>query len=125
MLKRVYLAAGRPAAAEHVIPALIKSKSGLVSMAQIQHRADKAWTEAKLERITFQECRHTGATWLDAAGVSPRIASVWMGHAVPAHQPGAATITLARYTHALTEDVIAAGDRLTAYLQGSVRRATV
>ena len=44
-------------------------------------------------------------TWLDAAGVPPKVASVLMGHATPARQPGAAPITLARYTHALPEDI--------------------
>ena len=35
--------------------------------------------------------------------MSPKVASVLMGHATPALQAGAAHITLARYTHALAE----------------------
>jgi integrase len=66
--------------------------------------------------ITLRESRHSGATWLDAAGVPPKIASVLMGHATPARQPGAAPITLARYTHALPEDIEGARERLAAYL---------
>jgi len=48
------------------------------------------WKKAGLVPITLQESRHTAATWLDAAGVPPKIASVLMGHATPARQAGAA-----------------------------------
>ena len=57
-----------------------------------------------------------GSNWLDAAGVPPKIASELMGHATPERQPGAAEITLARYTHALPEDVEEARAKLSAYL---------
>jgi len=39
-----------------------------------------------------------------------------MGHATPQRQPGAAHITLARYTHTLPEDVEDARTKLSAYL---------
>ena len=39
-----------------------------------------------------------------------------MGHATPDRQPGAAQITLARYTHALPEDIERARAKLAAYL---------
>lgn len=39
-----------------------------------------------------------------------------MGHSVPERQPGAAAITLARYTHALPKDVERARHQLNAYL---------
>jgi hypothetical protein len=39
-----------------------------------------------------------------------------MGHATPTRQPGAAQITLARYTDALPEDIEDARKRLAAYL---------
>ena len=58
--------------------------------------ARNVWKKAGLTPISLQESRHTAATWLDAAGVPPKIASVLMGHATPARQPGAAQITLAR-----------------------------
>ena len=38
---------------------------------------------------------------VDAAGVSPKVSSVLIGHVTPERQPGVAAITLARYTHAL------------------------
>ncbi len=121
LLQRVWLAQGRPTDG-NVFPPLIKRKTGLISIAQVQDRADRRWGRARLQRITIQECRHTCATWLDAAGVSPRIASQWMGHAVPKHQPGAATITLARYTHTLPDDVLRARTQLASYLQEDENR---
>ena len=84
--------------------------------AGLRRAQEKIWTEAKLRPITLQEARHTAATWLDAAGVAPKIASVLMGHATPERQPGAAQITLARYTHALPEDIERARAKLAAYL---------
>ena len=48
-----------------------------------------------LEPIGLHESRHTAATWLDHAGVSPKVASTLMGHKTPEYQPGAASITLA------------------------------
>ena len=48
--------------------------------------------------------------------IPSKIASVLMGHATPERQPGAAQITLARYTHALPEDIERARAKLAAYL---------
>jgi integrase len=124
LLRRVWMSQGRPTSG-YVAPAKVRSRTGLVSMAQIQHRADRAWAAAHLQRITLQECRHTCATWLDAAGVSPRIASQWMGHTVPRHQPGAAVITLARYTHTLADDVLNAREQLTTYLSNAEQRKAI
>jgi hypothetical protein len=82
-------------------------------------RARARWAQAGLRPITLQECRHTAATWLDAAGVSPKVSSVLMGHAAPQRQAGAAQITLERYTHALPEDIEGARRQLAEYLAGS------
>lgn len=35
----------------------------------VQARADKAWAEHGLERITLHECRHTYSSFLAAAGI--------------------------------------------------------
>jgi integrase len=59
---------------------------------QLTTRADAAWTEAKLRRITLHECRHTFASYLIAAGVNAKAVSVYMGHASVA-------FTLDRYGH--------------------------
>jgi integrase len=93
-----------------------------MSSGGLAKRARRRWERAQLEPITLQEARHTGSTWLDAAGVSPKIASVLMGHATPDRQAGAAAITLARYTHALPDDILRARDQLAAYLDASKRR---
>jgi hypothetical protein len=39
-----------------------------------------------------------------------------MGHAIPEYEAGASQITLARYTHALPQDIERARAKLTAYL---------
>lgn len=118
MLKRTYLEQGRPDVKQKVCPPRgnNNNRSGLLNTPGLGVRAREVWKEAGLTPITLQESRHTAATWLAAAGVPPKIASVLMGHATPARQPGAAQITLARYTHALPEDVEEARKRLAAYL---------
>jgi hypothetical protein len=45
-----------------------------------------------------------------------------MGHATPQRQPGAAQITLERYTHALPEDIERARQQLADYLAASQPR---
>jgi hypothetical protein len=45
------------------------------------------------------------------------MASVLMGHATPDHQPGAASITLARYTHTLPDALETAREQLNAWLE--------
>lgn len=59
---------------------------------RLRDRADAAWTDAKLRRITLHECRHTFASYLIAAGVNAKAVSVYMGHASVA-------FTLDRYGH--------------------------
>jgi integrase len=98
-------------------------KSGLLSTNGLARRARKRWQAAGLEPITLQECRHTAATWLDAAGVSPRIASCLMGHTTPRRQEGAATITLARYTHALPHDIERARNQLVSCAVDSLKKS--
>ena len=47
----------------------------------LQRRADKAWVEADLERITPHACRHSFASLMIAAGVNAKALSTFMGHA--------------------------------------------
>ena len=56
------------------------------------------------------------ATWLDHAGVSPKVASQLMGHKTPEYQPGAASITLRRYTHTLPGELERSCDQLDRFL---------
>ena len=45
----------------------------------LQDRADAAWAEAGLDRITPRECRHTFASLMIAAGVNAKALSTHMG----------------------------------------------
>lgn len=91
-------AARKPGASWRVVPLV-------TPLASLLHQA-----------ILFHEARHTAATWLDHAGVSPKVASEWMGHKAPAYQPGAATTTLRRYTHVLPGELELARNRLDQFL---------
>jgi integrase len=101
LLKRAWIGQGRPPSDYLVCPPRRDGSTGLLHTEGLRARATRAWQAKKLQPIGLHECRHTAATWLDAAGVSPKVASVLMGHATPDHQPGAAQITLARYTHVM------------------------
>lgn len=114
LLRRELLRRGRPDPRVLLCPGPKPGgrNSGMLSFEGLQKRADDTWEPkdkegkpipgAKVgERITAHECRHTCASWLDAAGVRPVVVSQLMGHSAPAHQTGAARITQERYTHAL------------------------
>jgi integrase len=101
--------------------------SGLLSFEALQTRADAIWEpkndrdepipDEKLgERITPHECRHTCATWLDAAGVRPVVKAAIMGHSP------AGGITETRYTHVTTEDIRYAGTLLNTYIAAQTER---
>jgi integrase len=104
----------------------------MLSFEGLQKRADDTW-EPKDEhgkslgvkvadRISAQDCRHTAATWLDAAGVRPVVVSRIMGHSVPRRQAGAAQITQERYTHVLPGDLELAREQLDAFLMTKVQQ---
>jgi integrase len=100
ILRREWMAQGRPKKGK-VCPPRKNSRSGLISLDHVQERVHKRWRELELQPIGLHEARHTAATWLDHAGVSPKVASQIMGHKTSEYQPGAARITLERYTHVL------------------------
>ena len=52
------------------------------------------------------------------------LAAELMGHRTPAYQPGAAAITLARYTHTLPAELERAGDVLDAFIAERAREDT-
>jgi integrase len=116
ILKRAYLEQGKPAQDQLVCPPRKHNRRGVMSTGGLAQRAGRLWKDAALTPIGLHECRHTAATWLDAAGVSPKVASVLMGHATPDQQPGAAPITLARYTHTLPDAMERAREQLDAFL---------
>jgi integrase len=79
-------------------------------------RADKAWREAKLDRITLHECRHTFASLMIAAGVNAKALSTFMGHAN-------ISITLDRYGHLMPGSEGEAAELLDGYLRAQRERA--
>jgi integrase len=115
LLRQEWLAQGRPKQGK-VCPARRNSKSGLIALATVQKRVHERWRKLKVEPIGLHEARHTAATWLDHAGVSPKVASQIMGHKTPEYQAGAATITLERYTHVLPGELERARDLLDKFL---------
>jgi integrase len=75
----------------------------------LQDRADSAWKDADLERITPHECRHSFASLMIAPGVNAKALSTSMGHAN-------ISITLDRYGHLMPGSEEEAAGLLDAYL---------
>ncbi len=127
-LRRELMRRGRPNPSALLCPGrkLGGRNSGMLSFEGLQKRVDDTWepkdehgkpTGEKVgERITAHECRHTCASWLDAAGVRPVLVSQLMGHAAPARQMGAAQITQERYTHALPGELEQAREQFDRWL---------
>lgn len=116
-LEAEWVRQGKPKAGR-VCPPRKRSRSGMVSLDQMQKRVIRLWKDLGLIPIGLQDSRHTAATWLDHAGVTPKVASAFMGHKAPgrALHPGAAPITLRRYTHVLPGELERARDQLDAFL---------
>jgi integrase len=100
MLREEWEAQGRPTSGK-VCPPKAQRKSGLLALNTLQARIHKRWEEQGLTPIGLHESRHTTATWLDHAGVSPKVISEFIGHKTPEYQLGAARITRQVYTHML------------------------
>jgi integrase len=114
-LRDHWIAQGQPTKGK-VCPPRQYAPSGMLDLGYIQARVHREWRQQGLEPIGLHESRHTAATWLDHAGVSPKVASTLMGHKTPEYQPGAASITLRRYTHTLPGELERARDLLDAFL---------
>ena len=74
LLREEWLAQGEPKAGRVCPPQRIR-KSGRKSMRSLQRRVRCRWQAHGLEPIGLQDARHTAATWLDHAGVSPKVCS--------------------------------------------------
>jgi integrase len=122
MLREAWIAQGRPTAGK-VCPPRQRSESGLLQLGSVTRRVRRVWEAKGFEPIGLHESRHTAATWLDHAGVSPKVASTLMGHKTPEYQPGAASITLRRYTHTLPGELERARDLLDKFLVARTRPA--
>jgi integrase len=79
------------------------------NVSSLYRRARAAWRDAELEPLTLHETRHTFASLMIAAGVSPKELQVFMRHA-------SVTITLDRYGHLFPGSHAAAASLLDAYL---------
>jgi integrase len=79
LLREEWLAQGKPKRGKVCPPQRIRT-SGRRSMRGVQRRVRKRWQAHGLEPIGLQDARHTAATWLDHAGVSPKVCSQIMGH---------------------------------------------
>jgi integrase len=131
-LRRELMRRGRPNPKALLCPGRKSGgrNSGMLSFEGLQKRVDDTWepkdkhgkpTGEKVgDRITAHECRHTCASWLDAAGVRPVLVSQLMGHAAPARQMGAAQITQERYTLALPGELEQAREQFERWLAGSL-----
>lgn len=84
----------------------------------VSARADKAWTKAKLERITLHGCRHTFASLLIASGENPKAVQEFMGHAT-------ITMTFDLYGHLFPGSRDEARARMDAYLEAELQGTTV
>jgi integrase len=109
---------GRPDQGPVFPPKRVDNSTGSADLNAVLRRTTKRWGDLGKDPITFQEARHTAATWLDHAGVSPKVASMLMGHKIPPLEayPGAAPITLRRYTHVLKGELERASEQLEGFL---------
>ena len=76
----------------------------------VHNRARRAWRADGLAPIGLDECRHTFASLMIAAGVNAKALSTFMGHA-------SITITLDRYGHLFPGSEDEAAERLDAFLE--------
>ena len=76
----------------------------------VRDHADEAWKEAKLDRFTLHQCRHTFASLLIAAGENPKAVQEFMGHST-------ITMTFDLYGHLLPGSRDEARARMDAYLE--------
>jgi integrase len=83
---------------------------------RIQERADEAWKDADLDRLTPHACRHTFASLMIAASVNAKALSTFMGHAN-------ISITLDRYGHLMPGSEEEAAGLLDSYLRAQEESA--
>ena len=79
-------------------------------------RADRAWKDAELDRITLHEARHTYASLMIAAGVNAKALSEFMGHS-------SIQVTLDLYGHLMPGAESEAASRLDVLLANAETQA--
>jgi integrase len=117
LLHREWVSQGRPQSGK-VCPPRKESESGMLSLNWLVKFVTKKWSGLRLRPLTLQDARHTAATWLEHAGVTPKVVSELMGHKAPRRDrhPDAAPITLRRYTHVLDGEIQRAAVKLEAFI---------
>jgi hypothetical protein len=120
LLKRARISQGRPAEGKVCPARYSKSSSGMVALSYLQSRVLERWETLGLQPIGLHEARPTAATWRDHARVSPKVASQLMDHKTPDYQPGAAAITLRRYT---TRCRVSSGGPATCWIWAAIQGA--
>ena len=93
-----------------------KAPDTVIGALAMCRRADTAWKEAGLERITLHEARHTYASLMIAAGVNAKALSEFMGHS-------SIQITLDRYGHLMPGAESEAASLLDKLLAGAESQA--
>jgi integrase len=116
-LHREWVSQGRPQSGK-VCPPRKASESEMLSLNWLVKFVTKQWSELRLRPLTLQDARHIAATWLDHAGVTPKVVSKLMGHTAPRRDrhPDAAPITLRRYTHVLDGELQRAAGKLEVFI---------
>ncbi len=84
----------------------------------LMERSATAWTNAKLERLTLHECRHTFASLMIAAEVNAKALQTYMGHAN-------ISVTMDRYGHLMPGNEAEAAGLLDAYLERADSQARI
>ena len=78
-------------------------------------RAYARWADARLERLTLHNCRHTYASLMIAAGTNAKALSSYMGHS-------SIQVTFDRYGHLMPGNEEQAAGLLDAYLDRELSR---
>jgi integrase len=110
-----HLAAGDRRGADLILrgdldPALQRREAGRARRQGLEE------SQARAERITLHECRHTFASLMIAAGINAKVLSTFVGHATVA-------ITLNRYGHLMPGSEAEAGALLDRYVKAQRERA--
>lgn len=113
-LREQWIAQGRPTTGK-VCPPRQYSPSGMLDLGYIQERVHRECRQQGMEPISLHKSPQYRGDLARHPRVSPKVASKPMGRKTPEYQPGAASITLRRYTHTLPGELERARDLLEAF----------
>lgn len=95
-----------------------RGPDGPFSDTGVTQRARRRWEAEGLNPLTLHECRHTYASLMIAAGVSPKALQTYMGHS-------SITTTYDRYGHLMPDDEQASAKQLQSFLDSQSATKTV